>query len=242
MRIRVHGESALKCLCLFNQFPPGNVPLDRRREVFDLLTNPGRLEREYHDSSRAGPSLENVETSKAQRLKLPHALERLIDSFTERLSEKDRFASRMARTKSRIAEVDTKIKDDAGDVDQLEHLRLAAKRLRDLAAAVGPHLANADWHRRRDIIRTLVQRIEIGQEILKIVFRVTSDTRGSGPESIVVTHCRGCRPELRNNKLADQDSPYVAEHESGVAVERRVLTLGQLANDGHCEVPIRRAS
>jgi len=93
----------------------------------------------------------------------------------------------MARTKNRIAELDTKIKDDAGDVDQLEDLRLAAKRLRDLAAAAGPHLANADWHRRRDIIRTLVQRIEIGPEALKIVFRVTPDARISKPESIVVT-------------------------------------------------------
>jgi hypothetical protein len=69
----------------------------------------------------------------------------------------------------------------------LEHLRLAVKRLHDLAAAIGPHLANADWHRRRDIIRTLVQRMEIGREVVKIVFRVTPEARNSGPESIVVT-------------------------------------------------------
>ncbi len=125
------------------------------REVSDLLADPERLEHEYQAGSRAGASLENVETLKAQRLKLQHALERLIDSFTEGLIEKDQFTSRMARTKSRIAELDAKIKADAGDADQLEHLRLAASRLRELAAAVGPHLAKADWHRRRDMIRTL---------------------------------------------------------------------------------------
>jgi len=129
------------------------------REVCHLLAHPERLEHEYHGGGRVGASLESVETQKAQRLKLQHALERLIDSFTEGLIEKDQFTSRMARTKSRIAELDAKIKDDAGDTDHLEHLRLAAKRLRELAAAVGPHLATADWHRRRDIIRTLVQRI-----------------------------------------------------------------------------------
>jgi len=122
-----------------------------------------------------------------QRAKLQHALERLIDSFTEGLIEKDQFTSRMTRTKSRIAELDTKIMDDAGDVDHLEHLRLAASRLRELAAAVGPHLANSDWHRRRDLIRTLVQRIEIGLEVIKIVFRVMQDAPGPGQESIVVT-------------------------------------------------------
>ncbi len=160
------------------------------REVSDLLTHPERLEHEYHGGGKVGSSLESVETLKAQRLKLQHALERLIDSFTEGLIEKHQFTSRMARTKSRIAELDTKIKDDAGDVDQLEHLRLAASRLRELAAAVGPHLANSDWHRRRDMIRTLVQRIEIGLEIIKIVFRVMQDARGSGPESIAVTLSR----------------------------------------------------
>jgi hypothetical protein len=36
----------------------------------------------------------------------------------------------------------------------------------------------------------LVQRIEIGREVIKIVFRVTPDARGSGPESIVVTLSR----------------------------------------------------
>jgi site-specific DNA recombinase len=130
-------------------------------EVCDLLTDPARLGHEYQGGGRIGASLESVETLKAQRLKLQHALERLIDSFTEGLIEKDQFTSRMARAKSRIAELDTKIKDDAGDADQLEHLRLAAKRLRDLAAAVGPHLANADWHRRRDMIRTLFSGLKL---------------------------------------------------------------------------------
>ncbi len=37
---------------------------------------------------------------------------------------------------------------------------------------------------------TLVQRIEIGREVIQIVFRVMQDARGSGPESIVVTSSR----------------------------------------------------
>jgi hypothetical protein len=95
-----------------------------------------------------------------------------------------------------MAELDLKIKDHEGDVDQLEHLRLAAKRLRDLAAAVGPHLIDADWHRRRDIIRTVVPRIEIGREVIKIVFRGMPDARGSEPESVVVRVIAGVK-ELR---------------------------------------------
>src|SRR5260370_39437182 len=93
--------------------------------VCDLLTHPERLEHEYQVGGKVGASLESVETLNAQRLKLQPALEQLIDSFTEGLIEKDQFTSRMARTKSRIAELDRKIKDDADDVDRLEHLRLS---------------------------------------------------------------------------------------------------------------------
>jgi site-specific DNA recombinase len=159
-------------------------------EVFELLTKPERLEREYQDRSRADAPLGNVETLKAQRVKLQHAVERLIDTFTEGLIDKDQFTSRMGRTKGRIAELDGKIKADAGDVDRLENLRLATNRLRELGAAVRPHLATADWQRRREIIRTLVQRVEIGPDVIKIVFRVTQDARVSGRESIVVSLSR----------------------------------------------------
>jgi site-specific DNA recombinase len=157
------------------------------REVSILLMNPERIELEHQKSSKAGTLLDNLETLRSQRSKLQHGMERLIDSFTEGLIEKDQFTSRMARTKSRITDLDAKIKAGAGNVDQLEHLRLATSRLRELAGAIGPELASADWHRRREIIRKLVQRIDIDTEAIKIIFRVSQNTRGSGSESIAIT-------------------------------------------------------
>ncbi len=114
------------------------------REVSDLLMNPGRIELEHKERNKAGTSLHNLETLRSQRTKLQHAMERLIDSFTEGLIEKEQFRSRMARIKSRITDLDAKITADAGDVDELEYLRLATNRLRELAATIGPELASAD--------------------------------------------------------------------------------------------------
>jgi site-specific DNA recombinase len=156
------------------------------REVCDLLRNPEKLEREFQEDSKAVASLQNAEALKAQRLKQQHALERLIDSFTEGLIEKDQFTSRIARTKSRIAELDAQIQAHSGDIDQLEQVRLAAERLRELSATIGPDLADADWHRQREVIRTLVQRIEIGHDNIKIVFRLSADAGISGSEPIAV--------------------------------------------------------
>jgi hypothetical protein len=96
----------------------------------------------------------------------------------------------MDRTKRRIADLDAKIREDAGDVDQRESLRHATNRLRELATAIGPELAGAGWHRRQEIIRTLVQRVEIGPDTISIVFRVTQQSGGSRAESIVVSLAR----------------------------------------------------
>jgi hypothetical protein len=113
--------------------------------------------------------LDNLEALRSQKTKLEHAVERLIDSFAEGLIEKDQFASRMARTKSRIADLDSRVRAYAGDVDQREQLRVAMKRLRELAATIGPELGSADWQRRREIIRTVVSRIDIDTDVIKII-------------------------------------------------------------------------
>lgn len=89
----------------------------------------------------------------------------------------------MDRTKNRISDLDTRIKGDAGNVGRLEDLRLATKRLRELSLAVEPDLAGADWHRRREIIRTLVQRIDIDTSVIRVIFRVTQTARGLNSDS-----------------------------------------------------------
>jgi site-specific DNA recombinase len=160
------------------------------REVCDLLTNPRKLEQQYQGGSGAATSLQEIENLRVQRRKLQHGLERIIDGFAEGLIDKDQFTSRMTRTKSRIAEIEATISADAGDADHQKRLRFLAGRLRELAATVGQDLEDADWARRREIIRALVQRIEIGPKMVSIVFRLSQDGRGSGPESVIVTLSR----------------------------------------------------
>jgi len=68
----------------------------------------------------------------------------MIASFTEGLIEKGQFTSRMARIKGRIAEPNDQIQAYSGDIDQLEHLRIAAEGIREIAATIMPNLADAD--------------------------------------------------------------------------------------------------
>lgn len=159
-------------------------------EVSKLLMNPQSVELEHQNRTKNGALLDNLEILRSQKAKLEHGAERLIDSFAEGLIDKDQFASRMGRTKCRIADLDARIKTYAGDVDQREHLRVATNRLRELAATVGPELGNADWQRRREIIRTIVRRIDVDTDVIKIVFRVNQNIRSSDSDAIAITFPR----------------------------------------------------
>jgi site-specific DNA recombinase len=172
-------------------------------ETTKLLMDPQRVELEHQDRNKNGALLDNLETLRSQKAKLEHAVERLIDSFAEGLIEKDQFASRLTRTKNRIADLDTRIKTYAGDLDQREHLRLATNRLRELAATVGPELGSADWQRRREIIRTVVRRIDIDTDVIKIVFRINQNDRAADSSAIAITVPR---PSKRFRFLQNDDS------------------------------------
>jgi hypothetical protein len=196
--------------------------------VCDLLTNPRRLEQKYQDGGGLGTSLQDIDNLRVEGRKLQHGLERIIDSLAEGLIDKEQFTSRMTQTKSRITELDTKINADTGDADRQDQMRGLASRLRDLAANIGPHIADADWARGREMIRTLVQRIEIGTEKVMIVFRLSPDGRGAGPESIVVTLSRVCRRRrpyccaTRNHGKHARKRPRAVHH------PRRLISCSRL--------------
>ena len=103
-------------------------------------------------------------------------LERLIDSLAEGVFEIDQFTARMKRTKARIAEIDTKIGSQAAEEGRRAHLRSMMSRLSGLSTHLQSQFNDADWSTKREIIRALVQRIEIGPTIIAVVLRLPTDT------------------------------------------------------------------
>jgi site-specific DNA recombinase len=69
-------------------------------------------------------------------------------------------------------------------------LRLIIGRLEDFGARVRDGLEHMDWLQRRELIRTLVKRVEIDQDEVKVVFRVEPTAGPSDPDPFL-PHCRG---------------------------------------------------
>ena len=159
-------------------------------EVRRLLTNPQKLEQEHQQPPAVGRSSEDFEILKSQLVKLQRGMERLIDSYSEGAIDKEQFMPRMHRTKGRIAELEARIHINSEGTDQRQELRFLVDHFKKLAVHLGPSLENADRNRRREIIRSLVERIEIARTSISIIFRVPAGGAVSAQHPIVVTLSR----------------------------------------------------
>lgn len=175
-------------------------------EVCALLEQPHRLEQEYRQ--RLAPSEEQGADQAAlerQRTKLRHGLARLIDSYAEGFLEKEEFEPRIARLRQRLTALDEQGRQLADAATRQRELRLLIGRLADFTAQVEVGLGAADWLTRREIIRTLVSRVEIDHTQVNVVFRVPPDPFVASPG-----HVRGVLPVCRRSDLAAAGQRRVA--------------------------------
>jgi site-specific DNA recombinase len=162
-------------------------------EVCTLLAHPERLAEEYRrrlqpDTRTQRPALDTVE---AHLGKLRQGLARLIDSYAEGLIDKHEFEPRILRVRRRIAEADAQRRQLADEAAQHSELQLIIGRLEDFAATVHNGLEEADWARKRELIRALVKRVEVAPNEVNVVFRIDPHPEVSNPGKKSLQLCRG---------------------------------------------------
>src|SRR3954451_22697310 len=154
-------------------------------QVERLLRDPARIATEYErrlDEARRrgsdGPELDVVE---AQIAKLRRAMARLIDGYADGLIDKAEFEPRITGLRQRIKgweEQAASLRDEAALRGTLS---LIIGRLEDFAQRVRGRMAEVDWSLQRDLIRTLVKRVEIDHDSINVVFRVAPSPSDPGP-------------------------------------------------------------
>ena len=163
------------------------------REVQGLLEHPQQLEQEYR--RRLAPPTkrgqgEGLAMLHAQLGKLRQGIARLIDSYAEGLIEKSDFEPRITRLKQRIAHLEAQVKQLADEATLQADLRLIVGHLEDFAVQVRTGLDQADWRTHRELMRTLVKRVEVEHQHVKVVFRVDSEPFVSSPGKKSLQDCR----------------------------------------------------
>ena len=139
-----------------------------------LLKNPDRVRQEYERRLNEGSSAQTIEIQQLNAMiqKVKRAIGRLIDAYEEGLLSKTEFDPRIRGAKERLAKLEAEAKAAAQQASQEQELRLVMGRLEDFANQVYDRLQEPDWMTRREIIRALVKRIEIGPETIRVIYKV----------------------------------------------------------------------
>jgi site-specific DNA recombinase len=153
-------------------------------DVRSLLAEPGRVEAEYRRrlegrGSEAGPRGESlgklVQATKRR-------ITRLIDAYEDGLTEKAEFELRVVRARERLSQLESESRVEAERQTAEQELRLVIGQLEGFSQRVNEGLIDADWQKRREVIRALVKRVEIDESEVRVVYKVKPCPFVDGPE------------------------------------------------------------
>jgi site-specific DNA recombinase len=158
-------------------------------QVRALLEEPSRVADEYQrrlrQSSDGAKPPEQVTRLDRQINALRRGIDRLIDGYASGLIDKAEFEPRIAGLKLRMSQLQEQQQVAIEVAEAERELSLVLSRLEDFSAKVSQGLDRLDWQGMRQIIHTVVRRVEIDHNDVEVVFRVppTDGPSGAGPQS-----------------------------------------------------------
>lgn len=161
-------------------------------DVCALLAEPARVEQEYarrlqEDAAAAGGA-ESAGLAKRVAA-VRKGISRLIDGYSEGLLEKEEFEPRLQAARARLARLEAEVRAQTDAVARRAELRLVIGKLQEFAEGIKSGLGQAEWTTRREVIRALVKQIEIGDEEVRIVYRVPPVPFVEAPEGGILQDC-----------------------------------------------------
>ena len=161
-------------------------------DVRSFLADPARVEQELHRRLNAADQDQRRQADHklgAQIDKVRRGITRLIDAYGEGLVEKAEFEPRVKAAKERLSQLREQLQSHVDQQARAKELRLVVDNLEAFAGQVNSGLDQADWATRREVIRTLVKRVEIDEEQVTMVYRVDLCPFDRLPERGGMQHC-----------------------------------------------------
>ena len=162
-------------------------------DVCSLLKDPRRIEQEWERRLVDKPDTgwDATEQLRAVAEKVKRGVSRLIDSYQDGLLEKSDFEPRIRRAKERLTSLKSELEQRASEEEQRNAMHLVIGRMREFAEKVTEGLDRADWATRRAIIRAVVKRVEIDEEEVRIIYKISPDPVDGDCQIRSLQHCWG---------------------------------------------------
>jgi site-specific DNA recombinase len=178
-------------------------------DVQALLSEPERVRAEYQRRLESPQGSEARESSQLAKL-ISHArqtVSRLIDAYSDGLLEKLEFEPRVKAARERLSQLEQEHAKQAVEEEKETELRLVIGHLEEFANRVSQGLANTDWLTRREIIRALVKKVEVDENEVRVVYRVSPSPFEHRPQQGSLQHCWGRRHAVLGHSSTSTDVP-----------------------------------
>lgn len=140
-------------------------------EVIRVLKDPQSLEKEY--KRRLGTNIQDGNHHlENEQTKLRNSIARMIDGFADGIIEKREFEPRVKQAKAKLARIQAQIQKAQEEADAGQQLRLLILQFSEFASGVLSNLENLDFETKRNVIRSLVKRVDVDRNRVNVTFRI----------------------------------------------------------------------
>jgi site-specific DNA recombinase len=162
-------------------------------DVRHLLSEPERVRAEYQRRRQRPETGADREVKQINKMiaNVKKMISRLIDAYGEGLLDKSEFEPRILAARERLAKLEDECRQRMDEATREEELRLVIGQLEEFARCVSRELQEPDWATRREIVRALVKQVEIDEQEVRIVYRVSPSPFEKGPQQGSLQHCWG---------------------------------------------------
>ncbi|OWK35629.1 recombinase family protein [Fimbriiglobus ruber] len=178
-------------------------------DVCALLADPDRVRRDY-EVRRPQKRVKGVRASDQVGqwiAQVKRGIGRLIDAYEEGRLDKAEFEPRVREANARLVKLQGEAESAAQRESEGAEVATAIGQLEGFAERVRSGLPSADWNARRDILRALVKRVEVGTGAVKVVYKVDPRPFDHGPERGRSQHCGRGAQSVAEQQLSEPAGP-----------------------------------
>jgi site-specific DNA recombinase len=200
-------------------------------DVSQLLSEPERVRAEYQRRLEGSGTDQSHELEHINKVikNLRKLISRLIDAYGDGLLDKSEFEPRILAARERLAKWEDERRQRANEATQEAELRMVIGQLEEFTRRVSDELQQPSWETRREVVRALVKKVEVDEQEVRIVYRVSPSPFEGRPQQGSLLHCWG------------RGQPDALEYLPALCAGRLVQTGGTTAPEGaFIPDPLRR--
>ena len=142
------------------------------QDACDLLRHPQLLRKEYERRLASPTDAGAIQSLKKQIASAQRSVDRLIDAYSDGVLQRREFEPRLARARDRLTHLQEQLSRSERQSREQSAMREALACLDSFTESVSTNLDSADWSLRREILRTLIDRILIEHNQIRVVYRI----------------------------------------------------------------------